>query len=398
MHDEKPWCFSIFVFLHHKINNMGFEIIEYHLVLIGWVTGYMLGAFLLFFKPPSVSSYASYRKGKNTLALAFLVLSAELNFQWLIRFYLKLQDPALSVSVYLFAYCVAALLLSLGFCSVLAPRKIDYRQRLIAVLTALTYGILLTTNFFIENRRLQTIGILVCCALLLVIMCASLYKLVKIYRSAINMVRIYYSDVVESLMRWMPGVGVGLTILLLSAPITCIAPRWVGVNQLVLGIIVFVYTFVCSINFSFSYDKVIHAINKTDEDAQTAECKSPEADAQHAGCSLSASLQEVLQAKEERWRELGGYRSPGVTIDEAAHEMGTNRSYLSRYLNEVRHMTFYAWVAQLRISEACEILLNDRNASIEQIAAQVGFTSLSTFSSTFKRVMGESPVKWRNNQ
>ena len=235
--------------------------------------------------------------------------------------------------------------------------------------------------------------------LLFLITCISLYKLVKIYRSAINVLRTYYSDVVESLMRWMPGVGVGFTVLLLSAPITCIAPRWVGVNQLALGIIVFVYTFVCTINFSFSYGKVLHAINKTDEDIDAAESlTSEEITLTSTGSSLSAALQEVLRAKEERWREQGGYRTPGVTIDEAAHEMGTNRSYLSRYLNEVRHMTFYSWVAQMRISEACEILLNDHDVSIEQVASQVGFTSLSTFSSTFKKVMGESPVKWRNNQ
>ena len=378
---------------------MDFEVIEYHLVLLGWVTAFLIGTFLLFFKPPNANSYASFRKGKNTMALGILIFGVEILFQWLIRFYLNIQDPALSVSVYLFVYCVAALLLSYGFCSVLAPRKMDSRQWLIAVIIALTYGIILTINYFIENRRWQTIGILCCCVLLFLITCISLYKLVKIYRSAINVLRTYYSDVVESLMRWMPGVGVGFTVLLLSAPITCIAPRWVGVNQLALGIIVFVYTFVCTINFSFSYGKVLHAINKTDEDIDAAESlTSEEITLTSTGSSLSAALQEVLRAKEERWREQGGYRTPGVTIDEAAHEMGTNRSYLSRYLNEVRHMTFYSWVAQMRISEACEILRNDHDVSIEQVASQVGFTSLSTFSSTFKKVMGESPVKWRNNQ
>ena len=378
---------------------MDFEVIEYHLVLLGWVTALLIGTFLLFFKPPNANSYASFRKGKNTLALGILLFGVEILFQWLIRFYFNIHDPALSVSVYLFVYCVAALLLCYGFCSVLAPRKMDSRQWLIAVIIALTYGIILTINYFIENRRLQTIGILCCCVLLLLITLISLYKLVKIYRSAIKVLRTYYSDVVESLMRWMPGVGVGLTILMISAPITCVAPRWVGVNQLALGIIMFVYTFVCTINFSFSYGKVLHAINKTDEDIDAAESlTSCEVTQTPAGSSLSAALQDVLRAKEERWHDQGGYRTPGVTIDEAAHEMGTNRSYLSRYLNEVRHMTFYSWVAQMRISEACEILLNNPEASIEQVASQVGFTSLSTFSSTFKKVMGESPAKWRNNQ
>ena len=109
--------------------NMDFEVIEYHLVLLGWVTAFLIGAFLLFFKPPNANNYATYRKGKNILALGILLFGAEILFQWLIRFYFNLQDPALSVSVYLFVYCVAALLLSYGFCSVLAPRKMN-RQKM----------------------------------------------------------------------------------------------------------------------------------------------------------------------------------------------------------------------------------------------------------------------------
>ena len=76
--------------------------------------------------------------------------------------------------------------------------------------------------------------------------------------------------------------------------------------------------------------------------------------------------------------------------------MGTNRSYLSRYLNEVRQMTFYEWVARMRIDEAQSIMVQERETSIEQIASRLGFTSVSTFSITFKKVVGESPVKWRN--
>ena len=63
---------------------MDFEVIEYHLVLLGWVTALVIGTFLLFFKPPNANSYASFRKGKNTLALGILLFGVEILFQWLI--------------------------------------------------------------------------------------------------------------------------------------------------------------------------------------------------------------------------------------------------------------------------------------------------------------------------
>jgi AraC-like DNA-binding protein len=52
----------------------------------------------------------------------------------------------------------------------------------------------------------------------------------------------------------------------------------------------------------------------------------------------------------------------------------------------------------MRIQEAQSLMLADRNMPIEQIASEVGFTSQSTFSSTFKKQVGISPNAWRNQQ
>ena len=161
-----------------------------------------------------------------------------------------------------------------------------------------------------------------------------------------------------------------------------------------MGIVLFIYTFIYTIEFSFSYNTVAAAIHQQPEVDEPQDAGNEPA--KSGSSSLSASLQEVMQGKEARWREQGGYRTAGLTIEQAARAMGTNRSYLSRYLNEVRQMTFYEWVARMRIDEAQSIMVQERETSIEQIASRLGFTSVSTFSSTFKKVVGESPVKWRN--
>ena len=375
---------------------MDFEAIEYNLVLIGWVVGILLGLVLLFVRLPNSKVHITYRKAKNTCAVTLLLFGLEILFQWLIRFYFELNDPALSVSVYLFAFCLATLIFTSGFCTMLAPNFMDRKQRNILFSVLIVYGIFLIINYFIDNRRMQSIGILIACTVLFIITCISIFKCVVIYRHAINELKTYYSDVVENLIRWMPGVGAGIMLLLLAAPITCLCPRWVGVYQLALGIVLFIYIFIYTIEFSFSYNTVAVAIH---QQAEVNEPQDPgDVMVNEEATTLSESLQDVIQSKEARWREQGGYRTAGLTIEQAARAMGTNRSYLSRYLNEVRHMTFYEWIAQMRIEEAQSIMLQESETSIEQIASRVGFSSVSTFSSTFKKVVGESPVKWRNTR
>lgn len=375
---------------------MDLDVIEYNLVLIGWVISLLLGITLLIIKIPESASHSPYARGKKTGAAALLLFGAEIFFQWLIRFYMKVEDPILSVSVYLLTFWTATLLIAAGFCSMMAPKLLDRRQRSIIVLIVAIFLIWLIVVNLLPGRRLRSYGVLLSCALLFLLTCACIYKCIVIYRRAINDLRTYYSDVVENMIRWMPGVGFGIMVFLLAAPITCLCPRWVGVYQLALGIIMMIYAFVCIINFSFQYGKVAVAITEhhPNDDGMRVDDESSSESVMHS--TLSESLQVLMQEKEERWREHGGYRTPGITIEQVAREMGTNRSYLSRYLNEVRHVTFYEWVAQMRINEAQALLQNNPSLSIEQIASKVGFTSTSTFSITFKKIVGISPAKWRS--
>ena len=378
------------------------QIVENTIVLLGWVIPFVLGIILLVIKSPSHHGNKYYESGKNTCAMALLLFALEIFFQWMLRI-TSTSNLILSASFYLLTFTITTILFSASFCTMLAPDRLDKRQKAIAYSIPVAYLILLAVNYFMPSRRLQFIGLTICCGLLLMVMCVAIYKCISIYKAAITNLRKYYSDVVEDVMRWIPGVGVGILLFHISAPIICLCPRWVGVYQVALGIIMFIYTFICIINFSFRYTTVANVldIEKGDDDIAPDEPDqeaTPSTEPQHTASSMSQSLLEVMQDKEKRWHEKGGYRTPGITIDQAAREMGTNRSYLSRYLNESRNMTFYEWVADMRIQEAKALLLNDRNASIEQIATQVGFTSHSTFSSTFKKMLGTSPNAWRNQQ
>ena len=376
---------------------MDYDMIEYNLVLIGWVNALLLGVTLLIIRVPNTANHSSYARAKNTCAVTMLLFGAELFFQWLIRFYLELNNPVLSVIAYLLTFWLVTLMMTAGFCAMLAPKLLNKRQRLVTKITAVSYFILLIVVYFLPGRKLQTYGVLVACVLLFVLVCGCIYKSIVIYRRTIDGLRTYYSDMVENLMRWMPGVGVGFMLFLLSAPIICFSSRWVGIYQLALGIVMMIYTFVSIINFSFHYNKVALAITTPPSEQDDTDTVADSADSEETmHTTLSESLRDVLNEKAQRWIERGGYRTPGITIEQVAHDMGTNRSYLSRYLNEVCQVSFYEWVAQMRIEEAQSLMRSNPSLSIEQIATKVGFTSASTFSSTFKKKVGSTPNKWRN--
>lgn len=375
--------------------------LELNIVMIGWVVPILLGLFLLMIKTPETRSHVYYRKGKLTCAIAMLLFGSEILFQWLLRI-LEFADPFLSVSVYLFIFCLATLLITMGYCTMLSPGSVDKRQMRISVFVVVIFAAILIISYFLPYRKWQARGVLLCCALLFLITCSGLYSCVTVYRKAINNLRTYYSDVVDNMVRWMPGVGVGILVFLLSAPFVCWLPRWVGIYQVALSIILFIYSFICIINFSTTYNSLALALDTTQAGANEQAGQLPDdvdtGNDNPQRTSLSESLLEVIQDKEERWQARGGYRNKGITIEQAAHELGTNRNYLSRYLNEVKHVTFYEWVAQMRVHEAQELMLKNRSLSIEQIASRVGFSSASTFSIAFKKVVGSSPVRWRNQQ
>ena len=76
---------------------MNYDLIEYNLVLIGWVVALLLGMALLVIKVPETAGHTSYSRGKKTGAIVILLFGAEIFFQWLIRFHMENVNPILSV-------------------------------------------------------------------------------------------------------------------------------------------------------------------------------------------------------------------------------------------------------------------------------------------------------------
>ena len=84
------------------------------------------------------------------------------------------------------------------------------------------------------------------------------------------------------------------------------------------------------------------------------------------------------------------YLNPKLTLSELALRVGTNRTYLSNYINQNLHQTFFDYINALRLTHATELLLTS-NYTLEVIAEKSGFNSLSTFRRCFIQKHGCSP-------
>ncbi len=91
------------------------------------------------------------------------------------------------------------------------------------------------------------------------------------------------------------------------------------------------------------------------------------------------------------------YLNSNLTLDVLAKKMGTSRHELSNAINNALKRSFPELLNEVRINHSKNILLQDKNRSmsIETIAYESGFNSLSTFYKNFKKNTGITPAEFR---
>ncbi|MBQ7142799.1 MAG: helix-turn-helix transcriptional regulator [Bacteroidaceae bacterium] len=86
------------------------------------------------------------------------------------------------------------------------------------------------------------------------------------------------------------------------------------------------------------------------------------------------------------------YLNKELTLDDLAMAVGTNRLYVSNYLNQTKRKTFYDYINQLRIEQVSLPLMKEHpELTLEHIAYESGFNSISTFRRAFVKLTGKTP-------
>ena len=94
------------------------------------------------------------------------------------------------------------------------------------------------------------------------------------------------------------------------------------------------------------------------------------------------------------------YLNPKLTTTDVATAIGTNKTYLSDYLNNTLNTSFFDYINTFRINEACRIIemMPERGRkSMSVVAQKSGFNSLSSFHRYFVKLKGISPKSYYVN-
>lgn len=109
-------------------------------------------------------------------------------------------------------------------------------------------------------------------------------------------------------------------------------------------------------------------------------------------------LEEIYGQLEQIMKQDKIYREKNLTVEKVAKMLDTNRTYLSKAINEKTGLSFNYYVNSFRIDEAVKVLSDSNNdIAIKTLSYDLGFNSISTFYKLFTDVLGVTPSQFRKH-
>lgn len=93
------------------------------------------------------------------------------------------------------------------------------------------------------------------------------------------------------------------------------------------------------------------------------------------------------------------FKNTSLSLDKLAKRLSTNRSYLSQLIHEEFNKNYSDYLNEFKVKEAMHLLSDFKKAnqySIDAIAKEAGFKSVSRFNEIFKKNTGLTPSAFRN--
>ncbi|MCL1974039.1 MAG: AraC family transcriptional regulator [Bacteroidetes bacterium] len=92
------------------------------------------------------------------------------------------------------------------------------------------------------------------------------------------------------------------------------------------------------------------------------------------------------------------YLKAGVNVADIAAVLCTNKTYVSRLLNDKLNQNFPQFINAYRIKEAQRLVVEEGVMPLQTLCKRVGFTSMASFTVAFKVNTGMTPGEWCRKQ
>lgn len=405
---------------------------------------YLSFAFVLcLFKTPKLEIYKTYRRSQRFLALNYLVMGTNCLAWCFVRpdiCWLSL-DPIVEImdtSLFL----LAAIFLTFFFGNLLGTVKASTRHLTLSLALWLLNTLLSISSLWMDPSLAGPLVRRVSVMVYFIYIFYFMFRLLQVYKHRDRMLDQYFTRDMHQFVHWIYRSI--LLMLFLGAVAAFTLTLGVVGNIICQVYIISVnsYIVISFINFSSRFGSIGEAFKEFEEDAmmngsaglsqnhgsvailygyetysnampeQTTTIFDRSSDAKDGdGVSAEADgtdkvesipVYEKRLAKEAKleqrineWKEEKLYLTDQITINDIAERLGTDRRYLSRFINERYGINFSRWISEMRIEEAKLLMEQKPDEGLEWVALQTGFSSLSYFSKVFSQVVGVSPKKWR---
>ncbi|WP_075341645.1 AraC family transcriptional regulator [Tenacibaculum agarivorans] len=88
--------------------------------------------------------------------------------------------------------------------------------------------------------------------------------------------------------------------------------------------------------------------------------------------------------------------STEISLETIAEKANMTKNAFCKYFKKRTNKTYFTFLNELRIENACELLTSKNDISVKEIAYKCGYNSLSNFNRKFLSIKGITPLKYRN--
>lgn len=346
----------------------------------------------IFMKIPKRKSFAPYKRSRVFMVFAYFFLFLQIFIGWML--------PKNSISPEVLAaidtpfFYIELIFLCLAFFHLLDHSFGSFKRILLDLSSWCIVCFACITSLTIKNHTIQIVLVLFSSFMLACFTTICVLRFIRIYKVARVQLSNYYTDQMYYFVLWIRRSITYIAIFGIVSFVVLFAPYTFRVVYFLAATIMNVYIAKSFINYSFVFEEVEHSLNLSFN--QQILLRNPQT---HKSNDTKADiLSESQKGLMRIWLSNEKYCNSDLTIDSVAREIKTNRSYLSRYINETYNSNFSNWISSLRIRKAKQIMQSDTTLTIEEVAYKVGFSSSSYFIQIFLRLEGVTPFRWLKTQ
>ncbi len=331
---------------------------------------------------PKTEALHNYRICRKFIAFAYLILAVLNVFDLLVETS-PVSDLYISLYISLIISSFQASLVTYALITLINKDYIKRKTVFIAVIPTSLFALWFIVLLLINSASALKFSYYIFIVFYIVqigYLALEFYKQLRSYRQKLND---YFSEQDSKRLQWILVAFFSALTIGILALLTLMFPGYY--SSLILCYSCIVFYFYYAINY-LNYLYLFHFIEPiAREDFPETEKESP-------------LPRKDLSKAIDLWIERKGFTMQGITINDVARDLNTNRTYLSTYINTQKGISFSEWINQLRIEEAQRLLIEQPHLPIVEISEAVGYAYLSSFGRQFSKIAGSGPVSWRRDR